>query len=331
MTIKNIAKWVDQLTVEYNRATDNKKRRLKNVTGHPSYHLHKIMLGLAKTIKENNFEEINKSKKEYTKKFIVQRINILANKQLYHYKTCKFCFIEQFFSSLRNLVTLGSFHSSAYLAKKMTDPLMNEFKQKGHEKKVFKMVDIQDTPPQEKPAIIEKKEHPKEKIVKKEIDHDVEQVNQLSLKEKVFHDIQEFWSTKDLSVEYIDEMWRMLLQKAVIKSYEKDKEDPSLFTIHLNSALKGQYKAFTFHLRDTVKFTLLEDGNKKIMEFDPSKKMGIMGPIKTKLNKIVLQDTPKENPEGCHSTFCIHGPIYKGEHTMPAYDALDYLKGIVWE
>lgn len=358
MVVKNIPNWVNRLTAEYNRANTIKKQGLKT---HPSFQLHEIAVGLFKTINENKFEDISRNNKEYSKKEIVRQVNILANKQLYHYKNCKFCFIEQFFSSLRNLFTFGSFHSSAYLAKKMTDPLLKEFKQK--EKKQNPIVPnalinkvkeiIPDLP------ILSKKEIQKEEIIKAEIireeiieeideeeideeiikeiepqivmNNEVDQPAELPLKEKLIQDLQNVWLSIDLGWTFIEEMWVGLFQNAEIKNWEIDKENPSKFTINLSKSLKGKYNLFTFIIKETIKFTLQEEGNKKIIEFDADKKTGLIGPLKTKLNKIIIQDTPKENPDGCLSTFVFTGFFYNGEQTIPATEALDYLNSLVWE
>ncbi len=114
-----ISSWVVHLNIEYCKVTNNEKLRLQN----PSLiKLNAIAIGLYNADKYK--------RKECTDEKLLGRIRFLANRQLKYYKSNKFCFIERFFSSLYNLVVIGKFQSSAFLAKKISDKLLAEIKRK---------------------------------------------------------------------------------------------------------------------------------------------------------------------------------------------------------
>lgn len=115
---KSIPLWVEKVNESWSLKVPNEK---------PVIHLHEMVIGLFQAIKENN--EYSRNRK------ILNKVNRLADKQLNYYKSSRFGFINEFFSSLHNLLTLGKFHSSAYLAKKISQELLDESMAKEHVKR----------------------------------------------------------------------------------------------------------------------------------------------------------------------------------------------------
>src|SRR5260221_5299083 len=92
--------------------------------------MHEIACGLFKEIKNKNITSDN-LKPEDKKK--LESIKYLASKQVELDKKDKYIPVKNFFSALRNFFTIGKFESSAILAKKLSEKVLQKLEEKEKE------------------------------------------------------------------------------------------------------------------------------------------------------------------------------------------------------
>lgn len=112
MSSNNIPSWQSKLN-EAHKEIEEYSELTSNHYPLYSIDLHDIAKGLLEEAQNHG----------HTNKQILNKVDTLADRQLKYYKSSKFHVVERFFSSLRNLLTLGTFHSSAYLASKLAKQL----------------------------------------------------------------------------------------------------------------------------------------------------------------------------------------------------------------
>jgi len=332
--------WINHLNLEYHKVSKNHKKIQSKAY---SIDLHEITKGF--------FQAIKKNQKKILDRTTVKRVNFLAQAQLNYYKSKKFSFIEKFFSAFVNLFVLGKFHSSAYLAKKLSDQILSEFKEKNklnqladqfHFKIPEKKMDFIKNKIALTRAQIKNPENKRQNTQNDELNNEINNIDpqlaeveivkdeikdqQLFFKEQIINDLKKIWVAEDISVGFMNEIWDVLLKYAHIKSWEKISDNPTKYSLTLSKSLKGKYGfAFNFEIKENLEFIVIEKENIKILDFIIGDKKGMVGPLGTKLKSLSF----KEELNSCFITFDIKG-LFGGTYPMLANEAVDYIKKVEW-
>lgn len=335
--------WINRVNIEHQRA----KKTLKN-PGKPvqSIHMHKIAKGLFDSIKGNN---------KYITKKLLKKVTILANEQLKYYKSGRFHFIEQFFSALRNLFILGSFHSSAYLSQKFANQLLVKSTEKKQKRLKLEPPKNQTETPEIPKDITKplKDQHPvvevqtktKDLIINTKDEHlvaDVQTKNNPITKKKQSHkrlentnkkqllsDLQNIWKKEanlenDPSSNHVKDLWNILLRKAKISAGLENLGNNS-YRFKLASPICGSIKVFKFTVNPNIQFKISQNGSKKTIEFVMEKNYGFTG-------RFGLFEAPLKKVEwdAINATFTVE-KIFECNYPYPAKQALEKLQLIQWD
>lgn len=251
----------------------NQTWSLKIPKGKPILDLNEIVIGLSKAVKEN--DPYSKNRK------ILNKVNRLAQWQLNYYKSSRFGFVKEFFSSLHNLFTLGKFHSSAFLGKQMSQKMLDELKKeniqtekrkrvKRDEKVLEKPETVNHPEPSQDDKIPEPEaenikevemqepeslaselentnkmeEEPAQVELQEKINNLIGEPKILSIKEQAFEDLKGLWNENEKNyAELCDRFWKILFEHVEIVSWKKNNQGRFRYSIVLSQPISGKIEA----------------------------------------------------------------------------------------
>lgn len=323
--------WINRLNDQYIHVV----QRLKTAqASHFSIHLHEFTKGLFQSFKTKSPECKNRE--------ILNRISYLADKQIEYYKSCKFSFIEIFFSALRNFFVFGEFHSSAYLAKRKSSELLLKLEEDKPSKNPINRDLFVNLRSKKNRAIVQG--NLKLPYFVKKIKNTAKQFRirksqflrnkPLLMKKKMMHDLNRAWSLYDKSAMFITAFWEILLKDIKIQNWEKIKSRPLKFCITL-TPIKGKINFFNVAINKKIVFTIREDETKKMIKFSTGVNEGLVGskgPVSIKLALVEIANSLSQDPNECLATFTAILPLgIKKKISIKPSEALKYLKLISWE
>lgn len=327
--IDNTSIWISKLNTEYAKITDGGKNI--KLQGEKSLELHQIAKGLSESIKLNRADQKNSD--------LLKKVKVLAEHQLNYYKTHKFSFIEQFFSSLRNLFVLGQFHSSAFLIMKMTDRMNVPQKTSGgqleesRQKNLDENSEVSEFSSKMESDLIktENIEESDQEIIQSDeptLIHPSQSENVLPSKQKeILDNLMSQWKKITPGALFIHTLLENLLKNGEIKSWEKKDSD---YKIHFTKPIKGSYKTFNCTILENFEFKVSESDNIKTVHFPSTKNRGLRGPFGAKLTGIEVIENMMD-PDKSEAVFIVEGAfIFNGNHKVPIQTALKNVKKFNW-
>lgn len=321
-------KWKQQLDIEYTIACPRYEKifhRKNSSQSHgkakPISMMEEITKGFFKEVKKKENNEGEPSVKVLNTKTL-KRIHYLSEKQLNYYKSKKFHF-DQFFSAVRNLITHGKFHSSAYLAKKKSEELLKQMppkpeKTKHHrtkEKKAVRKHRLKKELKKDSTPI--KKDHKKTLVTKTEAVASKEHVDK-SLKETILSDVAKMGVNESESGRNILRLLEVLLKKAEPLPPWDPTVGSKSFCVYLAKPLQGKVRGITLNIRTPFIFKISQKNDQQVIKFENN----CLG-VKLLINLNLLEiKCDSEN-----LTFVIKGMHDK---TQPVKQALADLENIQW-
>lgn len=347
--------WQEKLSFSWSHEQNIKYKRKEKGFNPPVQHLDEIAKGLFKTVKENSNKTMVFTNENWK---IISRVNYLANRQMDHYKSSKFGFVEKFFSSFRNLFSVGKFQSSAYLAKKMSEKVIHEWDETGASD--IKYQGVIPPIPKDEPDNVEGEEN---SIPQDQDNVEFKQKETIPQEQKKIEpETEEIEEAEELTpaqrIEYVNTLeevfWNSFLKDA---AYEKnvDPNNPSKYIVTLKRPMEGKldlnefvdfpkitpdsFRNVNFEIGEKLEYTIKQEGEKKEILFS-REKTSLRAPFGTWLRKITFE--PERilfevggigffTEQGVKAIYKHKGMEYKGYFPGDIQPTLEALGKIEWK